>query len=95
MGPARHGSFSLMKWELRGDNTSDSKMWGEEKKYLHAWHVSSINKYKLAMSNFGLEIKKKNLNLERNNLKKLKKLNGLKVEGAAFTENKSRSCFPW
>lgn len=47
------------------------------------------------MSNFGLEIKKKILNLERNNLKKLKKLNGLKVEGAAFTENKSRSCFPW
>lgn len=58
VGPARHGSFCLMKWDLRGDHTSDNKMWGEEKKYLHAWHVSSINKYRLAMSNLGLEMRR-------------------------------------
>lgn len=85
VGPARHGSFCLMKWELRGDNTSDSKMWAEEKKYLHAWHVSSIKKYRLTVSNLRLEIRflstREEIICKK---KKLEKVNDLKMKGAAF-----------
>lgn len=47
------------------------------------------------MSNLGVEIRRFFSTWKEIIKKKLEKLNELKIEGAAFTENKQKSCFTW